>query len=354
MERSKTIRWMLTIFSIGIFVSAILFYKFIFSYLFVGFITAYLIAPLIKYAETRNVSRTTSILITYLILAVLIVIIFNVIIPQLVNQAVDLSKLVKQFLEQGEALSIKALGIPSLTNFVEQIQEKFPQIQIDKQLKTFLDKDKINDIVAQLPLFFQSLVNILAFVVVIPVIVFFMLKDERLFIKTLFSNINNRYFEFSLHLWEEIEASFGKFFRALLLETILVAFMSIVGLLILGIPNAIILGLIVGLANPIKYFGPFIGAIPTLLVIILGPTPDIFILYAIIMFIIVQQIDSLILFPWLIGKSMNMHPLWVLLTVIAGGYAFGILGMLFAVPGVFLIKTVLEVSHKSLKQFEII
>jgi predicted PurR-regulated permease PerM len=71
-------------------------------------------------------------------------------------------------------------------------------------------------------------------------------------------------------------------------------------------------------------------------------------------FFIVQQIDSLILFPWLVGKSMKMHPLWVLLTVIAGGYAFGILGMLFAVPIVLLIKIIIEVSHKSLKQFEII
>lgn len=354
MERSKVIRWILTLISIGIIIGAILFYKYIFSYLVVAFIFAYLLAPIIKYAERYNISRTASILITYLILAFLLVVLFNVIIPQLVKQAIDLSKLITQFLEQEESLSIRTFGIPSLTRFVEQLQDKFPQIEIDKQLKSFLDRDKINDLVAQIPLFFQSIVNVLAFLVVIPVIVFFIIKDERLFVKTIFSNIGNRYFEFSLHLWEEIEMSFGKFLRALLLETFLVAFMSIIGLLILGIPNAIILGLIVGIANPIKYFGPFIGAIPTIFVIFLGPTPDIYVIYVTIMFIIVQQIDSLILFPWLVGKSMNMHPLLVLLTVIAGGYAFGILGMLFAVPVVFLIKTALEVSHRSLKQFEII
>ncbi len=354
MERSKIIRWILTLISIAIFIGAILFYKFIFSYLFVGFLAAYLLSPLIKYAETRNITRTASILITYLLLAVLLTILFNVIIPQIVDQAENMSKLITQFLENEEGLTIRSLGIPSLTRLVEQVQEKFPQIEIDKQLKTFLDRDKINDLVAQLPLFFQSIVNILAFLVVIPVIVFFILKDERLFIRTIFGSIHNRYFEFSLHLWEEIEASFGKFLRALLLETFLVAIMSIVGLLILGIPNAIVLGLIVGLANPIKYFGPFLGAIPTMLVILLGPTPDIYVIYATIMYIIVQQIDGLILFPWLVGKSMNMHPLWVLLTVIAGGYGFGILGMLFAVPAVFMIKVFLEVSHRSLKHFEII
>jgi predicted PurR-regulated permease PerM len=91
-----------------------------------------------------------------------------------------------------------------------------------------------------------------------------------------------------------------------------------------------------------------------MLVILLGPTPDIYVLYSSIMYVIVQQIDGNILFPVLVGKSMDMHPLWVLLTVIAGGYAFGILGMLLGVPVVLLIKTIYEVAQKSLKDFEII
>ena len=170
----------------------------------------------------------------------------------------------------------------------------------------------------------------------------------------IFSKIPNRYFEFSLHLFEKIEVSFGRFFRALLIETILVALMSSVGLLILRIPYALVLGIIVGIANPIKYFGPFIGAVPTLLVIIFTSTPDIYLVHSSLLFLVVQQIDGLILFPWLVGKSMDMHPLWVLLTVIAGGYGFGLLGMLLGVPVVFFIKLIVEVSHKSLKEFEII
>jgi predicted PurR-regulated permease PerM len=155
-------------------------------------------------------------------------------------------------------------------------------------------------------------------------------------------------------LFEKIEESFGRFFRAILLETILVAILSAVGLLILRIPYALILGIIVGIANPIKYFGPFIGAIPTLLVVLFTSTPNIYLFHVTILFLIVQQLDSLVLFPWLVGKSMDMHPLWVLLTVIAGGYAFGLLGMLLGVPVVFLIKLIVEVSHQSLRDFEII
>ncbi len=354
MDRPKVIKWILFSLTLIVCIAAVLFYKHILSYLVVAFIIAYILSPIINYVERYNISRTVSILSLYLILAILLLILFNVIIPQLIRQGIDFSNTIKNYLTNTETINLQSLGLSKLQSFMEKIETKFPAMNIDEQLKSFIDKDKINDIIAQIPLFFKSIVNLLAFLIIVPVIVFFILKDERIFIRKIFSSISNRYFEFSLHLLEEIEESFGKFLRALLLENFLVAVMSIIGLLILNIPNAIILGLIIGLTNPIKYFGPFIGAIPTFLVILLGPTPLIYLLYVTIVFFIVQQIDSLILFPWLVGKSMKMHPLWVLLTVIAGGYAFGILGMLFAVPIVLLIKLVIVISHKSLKQFEII
>ncbi len=181
-----------------------------------------------------------------------------------------------------------------------------------------------------------------------------MLNDGRKLMKTFFSWIPNRFFEFSLYLFEQIEESFGKFFRALLLETFIIFLMTFAGLLLLGIPYALILSLFVGLTNPIKFFGPFIGFVPIILVIVFSPIPIIFLLYTGILILIIQQIDSNYLFPSLVGKGLGMHPLWVLLTVIAGGYAFGITGLIFAVPAVFLIKTIIKVSADSLKQFEII
>ncbi len=354
MERSRIIKIILFVLSVALIIIGFWFYKFIFSYIVVSFIIAYLLLPIINYAENYQIPRTLSILVVYLIIGILLVLISNLLIPKLVQQAVDLAEIIQKLLRQEETISLDSLGLSKLSLFFQNLESRIPGLEMEKQIKNFIDSDKINDLFNQIPLFFKSVVNIMAFLVVIPVIVFFILKDERKFTRMIFSSIRNRYFEFFLHLFERIEDNFGKFFRALLLETFLVAMMSIIGLLILGIPNAIILGIIVGLANPIKYFGPFIGAIPTMLVILLGPTPDVYVFYIAIMFLIVQQIDGLILFPWLVGKSMKMHPLWVLLTVIAGGYAFGILGMLFAVPVVFLVKTVVEVSHKSLKEFEII
>ena len=355
MERSKVIRLILFIVSILLFVAGVLFYKFIISYLLVSMILAYLLSPVVNYMETYQISRPLAIITIYVVIAIILVLMVNLIIPQLIQQANDFKETITQLLSENETLDLHSIGLGNVSRFIENLEDKL-NVEIDDKinLKSFIDSEKMNKLINQIPSIFQGVVNLIAFMIVVPVIVFFLLKDERVFIRTIFTNISNRYFEFCIHLYEKIEENFGKFFRALLLETLLVAFMSIIGLLILGIPNAIVLGLIVGLANPIKYFGPFIGAVPTILVILLGPTPNVYVFYAALMFFIVQQIDSLILFPWLVGRSMKMHPLWVLLTVIAGGYAFGIWGMLFAVPVVFLIKTIIEVSHKSLKEFEII
>lgn len=354
MTRSRVIRTILTVLTLALAVGAILFYKSILAYLLVGFVVSYLLSPIINYAERSHINRSLAIVIVYFCIVILLSIFFTYIIPQIIDQLADFSATIRTLMENPERLSLKNLGISTLTRVVETLEKTFPSLKVDEEVIKFFDDGRVNGILNQLPSVFKSVANILAFLVVVPVIVFFMLKDERLFLRGVINNVSNRYFEFTLHLLEKIEESFGKFFRAILIETVIVSVMSIIGLLILGIPNALILGIIVGLANPIKYFGPFIGAVPTLLVILLGPTPDIYVVYSIIMYIIVQQIDGNILFPVLVGKSMDMHPLWVLLTVIAGGYAFGILGMLLGVPVVFLIKTIYEVAQKSLKDFEII
>ena len=356
MKKSKILKWIFYALIVALIIVGILFYRFILPYLIVAFLLAYLIAPIINFAERYQISRTLSILVVYVIIAFLIVLLFSVIIPQIINQITDFAETFKKIFKEQETVSLQSFGLERISDFISKIDSAIPFLNINKFIST--QGEKLLNLINQIPQILiksiSGIVNFLAFLIVVPVIGFFLLRDERRFLKSFFSIIPNRYFEFFIHLFEKIEENFGKFFRALLLETGLVAVLSIFGLLILGIPYALILGIIVGLSNPIKYFGPFIGAIPTMFVILFGQTPDIFMLYAVIMFLIVQQIDSLILFPWLIGKSMKMHPLFVLLTVIAGGYAFGILGMLFAVPIVFLIKTIVEVSYKSLKEFEII
>ena len=356
MDRIKVVRWVVGFIALGVAVMGILFYKSILSYLLIAGIIAYLISPIINYAQKFHIPRALSILIVYIIIIVLIIILINVIIPQIKIQAEEASKFFKQIVKDPEAFSLKSFGLDGVSKFIDRIQTRFTFINVDEYTQMLGEKfvGVINAIPQILINSLSGIINFLAFLIVIPFVCFFLLKDERQLMKTFFSWIPNRYFEFSIYLFEKIEDSFGRYLRSILLETIIITILSYIGLLILGIPYALTLSIIIGMTNPIKFFGPFIGFVPVILVVLFSPIPDIMVVYAILMSIIVQQIDSNILFPSLVGKGLGMHPLWVLLTVIAGGYAFGVLGLILAVPAVFLIKTVVQVSATSLKQFEII
>ena len=356
MDRIKIVRGVIGVLTIGIAVIGILFYKSILSYLVISGIIAYLISPLINYGQKFHIPRALSILIVYIIIIGLIIILINVIIPQVKIQAEEASKFFKQIVKDPQAFSLKSFGLEGVSNFIDRMQTRFTFINVDEYTQMLGEKfvGLINAIPQIIINSVSGIINFLAFLVVIPFVCFFLLKDERQLNKTFFGWIPNRYFEFSIYLFEKIEDSFGRYLRSILLETIIVTILSYIGLLILGIPYALTLSLIIGLTNPIKFFGPFIGFVPVILVILFSPVPNVMVIYAILMSIIIQQIDSNILFPSLVGKGLGMHPLWVLLTVIAGGYAFGVLGLLLAVPVVFLIKTVIQVSATSLRQFEII
>lgn len=367
MEKARIFRWIIIFFTLVVAGIGIWFYHFILSYVIISFIFAYLLFPIINFASKYGIPRSISILIMYILILGMIILVVNVLIPQIKGQAEETSKLVEiaqKKLTDSErqdgsidlSATLKSLGLEHFAGSLEKLQNRFTFIEIEKYLKTLFNK--LVTIISKIPKFLlnsiSGIISVLAFIIVIPFISFFLLNDVRKLTKTFFSWIPNRFFEFSLYLFEQIEDSFGRFFRAILLETFVIFLLTLIGLLVLKIPYALTLALIVGLTNPIKFFGPFIGFIPIILVILFGPTPDIFLVYTSILILGIQQFDSNILFPALVGKGLGMHPLWVLLTVIAGGYAFGIAGLIFAVPVVFLIKTIIIVSANSLKHFEII
>ena len=189
MDRSKIIRIILFILTLAMIVVGFWFYKFIFSYILVSFLIAYIILPIINYAETYQIPRVLSIIVVYIIIAILLVLISNLLIPQIVQQAVDLAETIQNLLEQEESISLDSIGLAKLSEFLENLESQIPGLEVEEQIKSFIDKDRINDLINQVPLFFKSIVNLLAFLVVIPVIVFFILKDERKFTRMIFSKI---------------------------------------------------------------------------------------------------------------------------------------------------------------------
>lgn len=129
----------------------------------------------------------------------------------------------------------------------------------------------------------------------------------------------------------EVNGVLSKFIRGALLDALIIAILSSIGLSIMGLEASVFIGVFAGICNVIPYFGPIIGMVPAFL---MGLFTDGFWAgaIAVIILFVIQQIDANLIYPKIVGSSTGLHPLMVLLAVSVFGYFGGILGMLLAVP----------------------
>ena len=118
---------------------------------------------------------------------------------------------------------------------------------------------------------------------------------------------------------------FGK-----IVDSAIIGVICYVGCLILHIPDSILVAVIIGVTNIIPVFGPFIGAVPSLLLVVIQS--PIHALYLLIFIIVLQQVDGNIIGPKILGNSTGLSAFWVMFAILIGGGLFGFFGMLLGVP----------------------
>ncbi len=127
-----------------------------------------------------------------------------------------------------------------------------------------------------------------------------------------------------------IDKVFGGFMVAKIIDSLLIGVITFVILALFKIPYALVISVIVGVTNIIPYFGPFIGAVPcALLLLLIDPTKS---LTFVILILLIQQFDGNILGPKLIGNKTGLKSFWVLFSILLFGGLFGFVGMIFGVP----------------------
>ena len=114
------------------------------------------------------------------------------------------------------------------------------------------------------------------------------------------------------------------------MDSAIIGVICYVGLMILGIPYSLLVAVIVGVTNVIPFFGPFIGAVPSFILIALeDPIKG---LYFLIFVLVLQQVDGNIIGPKILGDSTGLSSFWVVFAILVGGGLFGFMGMLLGVP----------------------
>ena len=287
-------------------------------------VVAYLLDPFVKMLEKKKIKRIWAILIVFLIIISIFAILFATFIPKLVDE-------IKDFIE----------NIPSI---FESVKTKIENFQLNgfeflpKEMREYLNLDKqISNASKNIEGFFNGLFGFLIAstgtifdLIMTPLITFYYLKDKEKIKDLILKASPIRYREFVKRVGRDVDKVLGGFIKGQLTVAAFVGILMGIGSLIIGIPYALTIGLLAAITNIIPYFGPWLGGIlPTVLAFIERP---IMTLWAIGLIVVVQQIESTLITPRIMSKSVGIHPLLIIFSVLFFGSLFGIIGMILGVP----------------------
>ncbi|MBU3172038.1 AI-2E family transporter [Clostridium estertheticum] len=337
----------------------------IISPLIVGCIIAYLLYPLSKIINTFLVKslklkykpHLISILLTYLVVILLIVILIYSMYAMIGGQ-----------ISSNQTLSVMFATITDYikryNEFFDYINRKITQSGLSLDLKGYLSQ-AITQVYSYLSVSINSIIMLFAGIGNILVnsfiglfISFYLLKDHDFFKKLYINSVGlimrERRFNSLNKTIFEINDIISSFIRGQLLDGLIVGLISSIGLSVIGLDFAFLIGLTAGIANIIPYVGPLIGCIPAIIIGLLSPNP-IMAVWAVLLLLAVQQLDSAVISPKVVGDSMGLHPIFVIMAITIGGSIAGIMGMLISVPIAGIIKLFIMkiiTRHSEVKNME--
>ena len=332
------------------------FYSYVFGYVIAALILAFILDPLVNAVERLRFPRWLAVLTVYIVLAGAIALLIVTFAPSLYDQGTQVISLLQ---EDSSGATNPLVELPLLKDvhlFLLELEERVPILDLANEYVKFMDivVDYLVELPKTLMQNYSAIIGAVSYVGMIPLICFFLLLDKVHFRKAILALIPNRYFELSIILIRKIDETVGKFMRAMLFEVIAVALMVFIALSILGVPYAILIGVVAGIANIIPYFGPFIGACVAILSSLIAGQPPIMIIWVALAMYLVQVVDNNLVYPVLVGKTIDMHPLIVLLTVLAGGWFGSLTWMLISVPLLFITYTMIKETYLNLKMFKLL
>ena len=308
---------------------------------FIGFLIAYLINPLVKTLNEKlfhkllkikkdSIRKLLSILVAYIIVITVLVICISIIIPELYTSITTIYESLQDYYD-------------SFMKFLIKFSDKHPNIDIaylTKLVQTnssnIIDfmKGSIGTI---LPLLYNTSISVISwtFKILIALIVscYMLIDKDRLlrnakrFIYAIFKKERATKF---CQILKESNKIFSDFVIGKTIDSVIIGFMCFIFMKIIGLKYAMLISVIVGITNMIPYFGPFIGAIPGIILLLTIDFQSAIIFLALIL--VLQQFDGLYLGPKILGEKTGLRPIWIIFAITVGGWLMGPLGMFLGVP----------------------
>jgi len=356
--QSKSILNITNLVTLSILIALILFIvkiASVFGIFLFSFLVAFLLYPMVDWFTVRRVPRVWSILIVYIIIWILLLGIGAAFIPAVIAQANSLIEQLPEFSERWEQdwapmfitvqdfLAEQGVSAQDIQEYVSSI---IPTIQAWGV--------KIGQAFAS---GVQGAVSWIVFLVTVPIIVFYLLLDAPRIHQSLFSFAPKRTSTEIQKLLNRLAKMLNHYLRGQLKLSFLMFVITTIALMLFGVKHALLLGFLAGITEIIPIVGPILALIPALLISYFTSSDHGLLIYidvgwgrALIIFafyMLLQYVEGNILVPRIMGKDLNLHPLTVMFSILAGGYLAGLIGMLLSLPIAASLKVVFETYYPS-------
>lgn len=299
---------------------------------------AYLLDPLVDRVEARGIGRTMAIILLAVpaVLGIAAIVVFGV--PALGRQGSDfirdLPTLVDRIQSWARNFEAWLAGLPgvggAIADRLQQIDGEAVAQMLEEQQAQLADRGWAAVLGVGRGL--GAAVALLGYVVLTPVIAFYLLRDWDGFMDRLEGLLPRKRHEQVLAFAQEYDDLLGRYLRGQITVALAMGALTAIGLWIWQFPYAFLIGGLVTVFSVVPYLGLLLSLLPAVAVALTSGAVGYSLLKVAVVFGVVQTLEGTVISPRIVGDSVGLHPVWVVLALSAGGYYLGFVGLLLAVP----------------------
>ena len=302
-------------------------------------VVAYLLEGSIRPLEHRGAHRMLLVTFVFVAFMALLVLFFFGLVPRVTAQAAQLVHDLPNMIDKGRQMLLRLPELYPRFIGADQVQQVMSALESSAAA---LGKKALSLSLTTI----MSLITVLLYLVLVPVLVFFLLKDKKKIIAWLISFLPP---ERSLaeRVWREMDHEIGNYVRGKFAEIIVVGVVTYLVFALMHLKYAVLLAVLVGLSVIVPYIGAVVVTLPVLLVAFSqwGWTADF--AYVMIAYTVIQILDGYVLVPWLFSEAVNLHPVAIIVAILIFGGIWGFWGVFFAIPLATLVKVLLAAWPRS-------
>ncbi len=310
-----------------------------------AFVIAYLLSPIVRRLAERGVPRGLAAFVLLLVALMAVAAVLLVIVPPIIGQITRLVATLGYLPGRIEE------GFARANEWLVELEEYEPSPYVKPLVDNLIGhaQDLFAALFTRALEFVTSLSKLATHIVniiITPIFTFYLLRDMPKIKRWVRERIPRRFVDEAVATYAEIDRVLAGFIRGQFIVSAVEASFVAVGLTIIGVEYALLLGIFAGFANMVPYVGTYIGALPAVIVILMGPDVGTRLLWALLLYVVVNIFDGHILAPRVVGRRVGLHPVVAMIAMLVGAKFFGVIGFLAAVP----ITATLKILAKKLER----